>query len=176
VARDRKRAKQRRARARPPAPSSQRSSYTDAAAALGQPAAEPPRPPLEELAGDTAVPAELDGIPGADPVVVPEDEDAHAEVFEDELDGAVPPATGLGDDEAPLPAVAAARRPAQQPRSGNRVVGFLRASWAELQRVQWPDRRQVAQATAVVLGFVVIAGAFLGFADYVAQKIVDAVL
>ena len=40
-------------------------------------------------------------------------------------------------------------------RNGNRAIGFLRASWAELQRVQWPDRRQVFQATAVVLGFVV---------------------
>src|SRR4051794_24113448 len=36
---------------------------------------------------------------------------------------------------------------------GNRVLNFLRASWAELQRVQWPDRRQVVQATAVVIGF-----------------------
>ncbi|TML99731.1 MAG: preprotein translocase subunit SecE [Actinobacteria bacterium] len=59
---------------------------------------------------------------------------------------------------------------------GNRVVNFLRASWAELQRVQWPDRRQVAQATAVVLGFVAIAGAYLGVADAVAQKIVDFIL
>jgi preprotein translocase subunit SecE len=58
----------------------------------------------------------------------------------------------------------------------HRAVAFLRASWAELQRVQWPDRRQVAQATAVVLGFVAIAGVYLGVADYVAKKIVDAIL
>jgi preprotein translocase SecE subunit len=56
------------------------------------------------------------------------------------------------------------------------VVGFLRASWAELQRVQWPDRQQVAQATAVVLGFVIVAGAFLALADLVASKIVNAIL
>lgn len=56
------------------------------------------------------------------------------------------------------------------------TAAFLRACWAELQRVQWPDRRQVGQATAVVLGFVVIAGAFLGAADVVAQKIVDFIL
>jgi preprotein translocase subunit SecE len=60
--------------------------------------------------------------------------------------------------------------------SGSRLVNFLRACWAELQRVQWPDRRQVGQATAVVLGFVVIAGAFLGLADAVAQRIVDFIL
>jgi preprotein translocase subunit SecE len=61
-------------------------------------------------------------------------------------------------------------------RGGNRAVSFVRASWAELQRVQWPDRRQVTQATAVVLGFVAIAGAYLGLADYVAKEIVELVL
>jgi preprotein translocase SecE subunit len=60
--------------------------------------------------------------------------------------------------------------------SGSRLINFFRACWAELQRVQWPDRRQVGQATAVVLGFVVIAGAFLGLADAVAQRIVDFIL
>jgi len=59
---------------------------------------------------------------------------------------------------------------------GFRVTTFIRACWAELQRVDWPDRRQVGQATAVVLGFVVVAGAFLGLADVVAQRIVDFIL
>jgi preprotein translocase subunit SecE len=68
-------------------------------------------------------------------------------------------------------------RPSGAPlRGGNRAVGFIRASWAELQRVQWPDRRQVTQATAVVLGFVAIAGAYLGLADYVAKEIVEFIL
>ena len=58
----------------------------------------------------------------------------------------------------------------------DRVVAFLEACWAELQRVQWPDRQQVAQATGVVLGFVVLAGVFLGVADFVAGKIVNAIL
>lgn len=59
---------------------------------------------------------------------------------------------------------------------GFRVTNFIRACWAELQRVDWPDRRQTGQATAVVLGFVVVAGAFLGLADVVAQRIVDFIL
>jgi preprotein translocase SecE subunit len=42
--------------------------------------------------------------------------------------------------------------------------------------VQWPDRRQVGQATAVVLGFVVVAGLYLGLADAVAKKIVDFII
>ena len=57
-----------------------------------------------------------------------------------------------------------------------RAVAFLRASWAELQRMQWPDRRQTSQATAVVLGFVVVAGVYLGVADWLAQKIVNFIL
>jgi preprotein translocase SecE subunit len=71
-------------------------------------------------------------------------------------------------------------RPEQAPgaplRGPRRAIAFLRASWAELQRVQWPDRRQVTQATAVVLGFVAIAGAYLGVADFVAKEIVEFIL
>ena len=71
----------------------------------------------------------------------------------------------------------ARERPSGAPLpSGNRAAAFIRASWAELQRVQWPDRRQVTQATAVVLGFVAIAGAYLGLADFVAKEIVEFIL
>ncbi len=68
-------------------------------------------------------------------------------------------------------AVSAARE-----RSGNRLVHFIQGSWRELQRVQWPDRRQVMQATGVVIGFVIVAGAFLGVADLVATKVVKLIL
>jgi preprotein translocase subunit SecE len=71
------------------------------------------------------------------------------------------------------------KRPTRQggPKpQGNRALNFLRASWAELQRVQWPDRRQVAQATAVVIGFVALAGAYLGVADWAAQRVVDFII
>src|SRR3954454_15966712 len=77
---------------------------------------------------------------------------------------------------APAPVPREARTPSGPRPGGNRVTNFLRASWAELQRVQWPDRRQVAQATAVVLGFVAIAGAYLALADTVAQRIVDFII
>lgn len=59
---------------------------------------------------------------------------------------------------------------------GPRLLNFFRASWAELQRVRWPTGQQVAQGTAVTLGFVVIAGAFLGFADVVARQIVNLII
>jgi preprotein translocase SecE subunit len=57
-----------------------------------------------------------------------------------------------------------------------RMLGFLAASWAELQRVQWPDRRHVGQGTAVVLGFVIIAGTYLGLLDAVFSPLVRAIL
>jgi preprotein translocase SecE subunit len=57
-----------------------------------------------------------------------------------------------------------------------RLIGFLQGSWRELQRVQWPDRRQVVQATGVVIGFVIVAAAFLGLADLVSQKVVTFIL
>jgi preprotein translocase subunit SecE len=65
---------------------------------------------------------------------------------------------------------------APRERSGSRLVHFLQGSWRELQRVQWPDRRQVMQATGVVIGFVIVAGVFLGVADFVATKVVKVIL
>ena len=66
--------------------------------------------------------------------------------------------------------------PARSPWVGARLVGFVQGSWRELQRVQWPDRRQVMQATGVVIGFVIVAGVFLGVADFVATKVVNLIL
>ena len=77
---------------------------------------------------------------------------------------------GPGSSPVPTPGAAPSRRP------GLRLVHFLQGSWRELQRVQWPDRRQVVQATGVVIGFVIVAGAFLGLADFVAGKIVHFIL
>jgi preprotein translocase subunit SecE len=73
--------------------------------------------------------------------------------------------------EAAVPATAEHR-----PSLLARVIGFLQGSWRELQRVQWPDRRQVVQATSVVLGFVIVAGVFLGLADLVSSHLMSFIL
>jgi preprotein translocase SecE subunit len=82
--------------------------------------------------------------------------------------------------DASRSAEVATRRPAHVPEKRvsliSRFVGFLRGSWAELHRVQWPDRRQVMQATGVVLGFVIVAGVYLGVADVVASKLVNLII
>ena len=57
-----------------------------------------------------------------------------------------------------------------------RVIAFLRACWAELQRVQWPDRRQTTQLTAIVLVFIVIMGGYLGLLDAIISRVVQEIL
>lgn len=81
-----------------------------------------------------------------------------------------------GASTAPVRVQPAARPAAPRQHLPGRAIAFLRASWAELQRVQWPDRPQVSQATTVVLGFVAVAGVYLGAADWVAQKIINFIL
>lgn len=123
---------------------------------------------LDDGAFEIVGPSLAQGAPPSDlgtsaPPVDFDDEDGRLQPDED-VDDVVGP--GAGDLAAP---------PVKR-RSIFGISAFLRACWAELQRVQWPDRRQVGQATAVVLGFVVIAGAFLGAMDVVAQKLVDFIL
>jgi preprotein translocase SecE subunit len=57
-----------------------------------------------------------------------------------------------------------------------RVVQFLVAVWAELQRVQWPNRQALVTLTGVVLGFVLIAGGYLGLLDAIFSELVKAIL
>ncbi|HEV3283241.1 MAG TPA: preprotein translocase subunit SecE [Solirubrobacteraceae bacterium] len=184
MARDRKRAKQRRERRggalagrnRPEAgaaPTEQPLHRADVPGALDHASGE-----VEEF--DAALVRGADGVE-ADSDALEADADALDPA--DELDAAddalqAPEAgSGRGADGGGPGGVAVAERPSGAPlRGGNRAIGFLRASWAELQRVQWPDRRQVTQATAVVLGFVAIAGAYLGAADFVAKEVVEFIL
>jgi preprotein translocase SecE subunit len=52
---------------------------------------------------------------------------------------------------------------AQRQRGG--FIGFLISCWAELKKVQWPDRDTLVQATAVTILFVAVAAAYLGALD-----------
>jgi preprotein translocase SecE subunit len=132
---------------------------------------------------------DLSGTPTPDPL-----EHSSAEVDEALLAeaGAQPPEVRAGapDEEPEAPradrapdaeegeaAVAASARAEASGHSGRGgVVGFVRASVEELRRVQWPDRRQVGQGTAVTLGFVVIAGGYLGLLDAIWKPLIDAIL
>ena len=52
---------------------------------------------------------------------------------------------------------------AEKRRGG--VTGFIASCWAELKRVQWPDRDTLVQASAVTVIFVAIMAAYLGAMD-----------
>ncbi len=64
----------------------------------------------------------------------------------------------------------------QADKEGSRLVQFLRSVVAELRRVQWPDRQALTTLTGVVLGFVIIAGTYLGLLDAIFQRLVDALI
>jgi preprotein translocase subunit SecE len=57
-----------------------------------------------------------------------------------------------------------------------RVMGFLAHVWAELQRVQWPNRQQLTSLTGITLMFVLIVGGYLGLLDAIFSKLVSAIL
>jgi len=150
VARDRQRAKQRRAE--------RRAGNRDA---FGRPSAEVEEANLAEAGALSARAAD--------------DDDGGARIYEDELaDERVDRAPDAVEGDA------VSQRDiihAEHPRRRRgRVITFLGHCVDELRRVQWPDRRQVGQATAVVLGFVVIAGGYLGLLDQVWQPLIEAIL
>jgi preprotein translocase subunit SecE len=149
MARDRQRAKQRRAERRSggaPDPLDHASADVDQA----------------RLAESGAAPLDTGGS------------DAGGEIFEDELDDERDRAPDLVEGDA-----VSGRdiHEAEHPRrKRGRVFTFLGHCIDELRRVHWPNRRQVGQATAVVLGFVVIAGGYLGLLDALWQPLVEAIL
>ena len=104
------------------------------------------------------------------------------QVYEDELEDA-----GAGSGRPPRGprgvrggrADPAARGPvgrAAPQGGGSRVLGFLRACWAELQRVQWPDRQTLTQLTGIVLFFCVLAGFYLGVLDWIFSNLIHQIL
>jgi preprotein translocase subunit SecE len=172
VARNRKRAKERRARRPQPVASRGRERATGAPNPLEHAA------PDAEIAHQAELPPELTEpeIEELEEAEIPDDDQAAEEdgfrdrpgarVREEGGDGAAEPGAG----EVALSGTGV-RQPVAVP--GNRFINFLRGSWRELQRVQWPDRAQVMQATGVVIGFVIVAGVFLGVADWAAGHLVN---
>jgi len=199
VARDRQRAKQRQAQRREarlaarragtgPAPTDGGSAEQPTRDALGRPLDEPGGP----LAGGADAPPENVGrsdtvaeTPPPAPILDAEPDreepefDEEPEGFDEELDapegedgaGGEPPRGPRGRRGEAVPP----GRPTQGAGLG-RVFSFLRACWAELQRVQWPDRKTLTQLTGIVMFFVILAGAYLGALDAVFQKLIQAIL
>jgi preprotein translocase SecE subunit len=171
VARDRQRAKQRRAKRQPGA----------GGPAAGSASTNPRDIGLDQAEADDAG---LGNTTPPEPTkhAMPNVEEAHmaeaGAIYEDELgpdDGAPDEVEG---DLVPAARPGAAERAAharpRKRRSG--VIGFLGHCVDELKRVQWPDRRQVGQGTAVTLGFTVLAGGYLGLLDAIWKPLVNAII
>jgi preprotein translocase subunit SecE len=143
-----------------------RPEYTGEELAAGGPA---DAAALEEADGEERARAEARGREPDDLEPIGDGGGGGYDEDEDDLD-----AEDSGSGRGRRRSSTAVSAPRENP--GVRLVHFLQGSWRELQRVQWPDRRQVMQATGVVIGFVIIAGAFLGIADFAATKIVKLIL
>jgi preprotein translocase SecE subunit len=66
-----------------------------------------------------------------------------------------------------------AAKPAAPERQRGPVISFFQSVWRELQKVQWPDRDTLVQASAVTLLFVAVAAAYLGALDAIFSRLVD---
>jgi len=68
------------------------------------------------------------------------------------------------------------QKQAQADRQRGGVIGFFISCWAELKKVQWPDRDTLVQATAVTVIFVAVAAAYLGALDALFNFLVKQIL
>jgi preprotein translocase SecE subunit len=174
VARDRQRAKQRRAKRRPGAGGPAAGSASARARDIGLDQAEADDAGL----GNTAPPEPTKhALPDVEKARLAEagparyDDETDVDSAPDEVEGDLVPAGRVDPAVAEERAGLAPRR-----RRRGRVVTFLGHCVDELRRVQWPDRRHVGQGTAVVLGFVVLAGGYLGLLDAIWKPIIEAIL
>jgi preprotein translocase SecE subunit len=154
MARNRQRAKQRQAERRA-------SRIAQAGADTAPPIPEDPDPELLEEAAHLAA-----GAP-------PEDEGRSDTVLEEpslEEEEEI-----LGESEAPT-REREVERDGRSHRRHGRVIAFLIAVWAELKRVQWPDRQTLTVLTGVVLLFVLIMGGYLGLLDAAFSRLIQAIL
>jgi preprotein translocase subunit SecE len=167
MARNRQKAKERQARRK----AEQGNGPVPAPAPAPEAVPDPDPPPLSESEAIRAgaPPLEAEGSAqaiGQEPDFEGEEDD-HYDPQEDhpEEDGVLAPGPRgrRGDDTA-------------EHKDRPRFVQFLIAVRAELARVQWPDRQALTTLTGVVLGFVLIAGGYLGALDAIFSRLIQAIL
>jgi preprotein translocase subunit SecE len=179
MARDRQRAKQRQAERRAARLAERRRAGGDGAAA------EPGPHSREELERDEALTdGDLQELADLEAGAPPQDVGFSEAVVRHEQPP--PPDFEIDDEELEDQAASAtvagprgvrgAREREERHRERGRLIAFLVAVWAELQRVQWPDRRQLTQLTGVVLFFVLVVGAYLGGLDEVFSQLISKIL
>jgi preprotein translocase subunit SecE len=139
-------------------------------------------PPEEEGRSDFVLEQEQDELEAErhiDDDVPASEEEAYQEIEDWEVadDLAEDEAAPSGEGEAGYAVRGRRGRAAQEAHKRRpRVIQFLIAVWAELQRVQWPNRQALVTLTGVVLGFVLIAGGYLGLLDAIFSELIQAIL
>jgi preprotein translocase subunit SecE len=70
---------------------------------------------------------------------------------------------------APRPAQRAVKAavPRQWPAPIQRVADYLREVWIELNRVDWPTRKELVSSTIVVVVLLLVMSFYLGSFDYI---------
>ncbi|HEV2723246.1 MAG TPA: preprotein translocase subunit SecE [Thermoleophilaceae bacterium] len=198
MARNRQRAKERQARrkaqgqstdGRRTRPPTERPGTGPEPPVTGPPA-EPESPELAREGGSPAQREARENGREEEPVVdahlranaPPEDVGRSDEVLEYEQDldsGEAEEHFDLAEDEPEedlTPERSGQRAAAERHKDRPRFVQFLFAVWAELKRVQWPKRQDLTTLTGVVLGFVLLAGGYLGLLDAIFSRIIQAIL
>src|ERR671919_569638 len=143
-------------------------------------------PPRREQSGGTA-----GSVPGVDaPRVEPVETDGRDRVIDDpttvDPSPAVPPELATGappQDEGRSDRVLEDEPELREDEAIEEIEDWeledpeeAVAARAELQRVQWPNRQALVTLTGVVLGFVLIAGGYLGLLDAIFSELIQAIL
>jgi preprotein translocase subunit SecE len=129
-------------------------------------------PPQDEGRSDTVIDDEplLDEAPASEEEALREIEDWEVDDPEEAV-----AARGAGEEGYEVRG-RRGREAVEAHKERPRVIQFLIAVWAELQRVQWPNRQALVTLTGVVLGFVLIAGGYLGLLDAIFSELIQAIL
>ena len=53
---------------------------------------------------------------------------------------------------------------------------FIEESWAELQRVTWPDFEQLKNATWVIIAFSAVVAVIIWIMDFASRTVIDLIL
>jgi preprotein translocase SecE subunit len=106
----------------------------------------------------------------------PTEEEAYEEIEDWEVEDPEEAVAERGAGEAGYEVRGRRGEAAEAHKHRPRVVQFLIACWAELQRVQWPNRQALVTLTGVVLGFVLIAGGYLGLLDAIFSELIKSLL
>jgi preprotein translocase SecE subunit len=135
-----------------------------------------------ELAEEGADLDALRGKPGAPPVetAVAVPDAAEPEVVEEPADRISGRERRRVERERKAAAKESERRraPREEPTERQRgaVIGFLVSCWAELKRVQWPDRETLIQASTITVIFIAVMAAYLGILDAIFNWLVQRIL